>query len=477
MTPELARPGLRLLKSLLAEERIGRPGAARDQALAAAQADAANAHVHLLDAAYAALVAGEPRAADRLLAQCEATAPRDDPWPRRIAATRVWSSSADRFWYPGEFAAEETRSINIPKFPEARPGDPETVLVEAIANAAHSMRVFRMQVELARENPENAQASMGLVHENAQRLQEAVQGAFDEAVEGESRALTVFLGFADLLHRAGRPDDADQVLADARQDHQVLAANGVANPVGRACTFLVEGDWYATPGSSPEALGFDLATLSGPSPFLARRDLVRAAAAYDRAEELLAGVDEPRAHGALALRRAALAWLSADHAAQQAFLAQAASAFAAAGDVAACRLTTAHGLLAGIALGHVAETRRLAGRDSISSRAARSRTRFAGESTTAASAGRPASGGCSSAPPSAGTQTATTSEQRSPTSWPFRSCPPAGSNRPRRSCSISRNSTGETGSECGRSRAPARRSRPSRPSRRLAWTSSTGCGA
>jgi CHAT domain-containing protein len=361
MTTEPARPGLEQLESLLAEDRIGRPGAARDQALAAAQADAANAHVHLLDAAYAALVAGEPRAADRLLGQCEATAPRDDPWPRRIAATRVWSWSADRFWYPGDFAAEETRSINIPQFPEARPGDPETVLVEAIANAAHSMRVFRMRVELARENPENAQPSMGLVREDAQRLLEAVQGAFDEAVEGESRALTVFLGFADLLHRAGRPDDADQVLADARQHHQLLAANGVANPVGQACTFLVEGDWYATPGSSPEALGFDLATLSGPPPFLARRDLVRAAAAYDRADELLAGVDEPRAHGALALRRAALAWLSADHAAQQAFLAQAASAFAAAGDVAACRLTTAHGLLAEIALGHVAETRRLAG--------------------------------------------------------------------------------------------------------------------
>jgi CHAT domain-containing protein len=94
---------------------------------------------------------------------------------------------------------------------------------------------------------------------------------------------------------------------------------------------------------------------------LARRDLVRAAAAYDRADELLAGIDEPRAHGALALRRAALAWLSADHPAQQAFLARAARAFAAAGDMAACRLTAAHTLLAGIALGHVAETRRLAG--------------------------------------------------------------------------------------------------------------------
>jgi CHAT domain-containing protein len=361
MTTEPERPGLQQLESLLAEDRIGRPGAARDQALAAAQADAANAHVHLLDAAYAALVAGEPRAADRLLAQCEATAPRDDPWPRRIAATRVWSWWADRGWYPGDFAAEML-SFDFPQFAEAQPGDPETVLVEAIAHAAaHMLRVFRMRMEQNRENPENAQASIGLARENVQRLQAAVQGAFDETVEGESQALTVFLGFADLLRRADRLDDADKVLAAVRQDHQALAANGVANPVGQACTFLVEGDWYATPGSSPEALGFDLALLGAPSPFLARRDLVRAAAAYDRADELLTGVDEPRAHGALALRRAALAWLSADHAAQQAFLAQAATAFAAAGDVAACWLTAAHGLLAGIALGHVAETRHVAG--------------------------------------------------------------------------------------------------------------------
>jgi len=360
MTTEPDRPGLEQLEFLLAEYRIGRPGAARDQALAAAQADAANAHVHLLDAAYAALVAGEPRTADRLLAQCEATAPRDDPWPRRIAATRVWSWWADRGWYPGDFAAEMV-SFDYPQFAEARPGDQETVLVEAIAHAARMLRVLRTRMEQNRENPESAQASIGLARENVQRLQAAVQGAFDEPVEGQSQALTVFLGFADLLHRAGKPDDADQVLAAVRQDHQMLAANGVTNPVGQACTFLVEGDWYATPGSSPEALGFDLWKLSAPSPFLARRDLVRAAAAYDRADELLAGIDEPRAQGALALRRAALAWLSADHAAQQAFLAQAASAFAAAGDMAACRLTAAHGLLAEIALGHVAGTRRVAG--------------------------------------------------------------------------------------------------------------------
>jgi len=115
MTTEPTRPGLRLLKSLVAEERIGRPGAAREQALAAAQADAANAHVHLLDAAYAALVAGEPRAADRLLAQCEATAPSSGPWPRRIAATRAWSRWTDRGWYLGNFAAE-TLSFDAPLF-------------------------------------------------------------------------------------------------------------------------------------------------------------------------------------------------------------------------------------------------------------------------------------------------------------------------------------------------------------------------
>jgi CHAT domain-containing protein/tetratricopeptide (TPR) repeat protein len=353
---EPARPALQLLNSLLVEERVGRPGPARERALASADEDAANRHVHLLDAAYCALVAGEPRAANRVLAACEVAAPAEDAWRRRIGSARVWSWAVDLCWYPGDAAAEVV-SYDLPAFPEEREGDPETRLLEAIANDMHMLRSFRVQVETqVRQNPENALALVGAAAQSLQRLEAAVQG-----VGAASSSLLFSLAFSDLLQRAGKHEDAATILAEVRRQHRDLAAAGIVNPVGLACTFLVEGDWYATPGSSPEALGFDLATLIGPSPFLDRRDLGRAAAAYDEAAALLANVDEPRAHGALALRRGALAWLSGDHAAQRGFLATAAETFGAAGDAAALRLVGAHELLVDVALGAVAATRRKAG--------------------------------------------------------------------------------------------------------------------
>jgi CHAT domain-containing protein len=357
VTRGLDRPGLRLLGSLFAEERVGRPGPAREQALASAQADPANAHMHLLDAAYAALVAGEARAADRLLAECEAAAPRDKKTKRRIAAARLWSWTVDRGWWPGDVAAMFLTSAlligggDMPTFPKERRGDRETSLVERIAEDAYFLRAARARIEQMRESPEEA---LAIAHEwqNRGRFEKAL-----ERCEGQVPALILRLASADLLLRAGDVEDAGGALDRVREDYERAGASGV---VGRACTFLVEGDWYATPGSSPEALGFDLI---GPvaSPYAARRDLARAAAAYDRAAELLVGVDEPRALGALALRRAALAWLSGDNAAQRELIVEAADAFGSAGDAAALRLTTVHALLADIALGRVAATRRDAG--------------------------------------------------------------------------------------------------------------------
>lgn len=351
MTDEVERPGLDVLGSLWHIERVGRPGPAREQALAAARADPANAHVHLLDATYAALVGGEPRAAQRLIAECEASAPQEEAWQRRIAACRAWGWTLDKFWYPGDVAAEIMvyDKQELPIFPVGRSEDPETRLVENAGAGLGSLLLVRRQVErLVREDPASA-----LAHLQSE--------AFGEA----SSVLTLRLAYGDLLSRAGSHDDANAVLADVRQQYEMLAAQGDKAPVVLVCTYLVEGDWYATPGSSPEALGFDLAGagwgVQPPSPFLGRRDLARAAAAYDRAEAQLAGVYEPRAEGALALRRATLAWLSGDHATQLTFLQAAAATFAEAGDAGAQRLTEVHRLLAEVALGRVAATRRAAG--------------------------------------------------------------------------------------------------------------------
>ena len=351
MTDEVERPGLDLLGSLLHFERIGRPGPAREQALEAAKADPSNAHVHLLDATLAALVGGEPRAARRLLADCHASAPHDEAWQRRIKACRAWAWTVDRLWYPGDDAAELASSEGQ-EFPGEGPADPETQWIEVVANFRFRLLKLRWQVkQRVRESAESAHAYL---------LAEGVGGQTEE-VDEDSSSLAVRLAYGDLFNRAGSHDDANAALADVRQRHATLTAKGVTAPVALACTFFVEGDWHATPGSSPETLGFDLAGADVPSNFLGRRDLERAAAAYDQAEAHLAGVDEPRAHGALALRRAALAWLSGDHGAQLTYLQAAAAAFAEAGDAAAQWLTVVHTLLAKIAVGQVAATRRAAG--------------------------------------------------------------------------------------------------------------------
>ncbi|HEY2436110.1 MAG TPA: CHAT domain-containing protein, partial [Solirubrobacteraceae bacterium] len=114
--------------------------------------------------------------------------------------------------------------------------------------------------------------------------------------------------------------------------------------------------------SSPEALGFDLWHFGGlPSPFAACRDEERAADAYDQAEGWLAGIDAPRMRGALALRRAALDWLSGDYTTQKTWLRVAAHEFAGAGDAAGRWLTVVHDLVGDVALGRIATTRSLAG--------------------------------------------------------------------------------------------------------------------
>ena len=115
-----------------------------------------------------------------------------------------------------------------------------------------------------------------------------------------------------------------------------------------ALTFLVEGDWAAAPGSSPEALGWDLAPQNVPSP-LGASDLPRAAAAWNQAEQLLQGFDLPRFRSALALRRAALARANGDVPAKRQFLAAARDdAAARSGDSAAYHLAAMHMLVADI---------------------------------------------------------------------------------------------------------------------------------
>ncbi len=393
VTAEPERPSSQTLESWWAMQRVGRPGLAREQALDAARTDPPNAHIHLLDATCAALVAGEPRAAERLLDECEAAAPRDETWPRRIAACRAWAWTVDRLWYPGDVAAEIASAEDKPTFPRPQPGDQETQFLEWVANGLHSFLSLRWKAEWeVRRKPEKALAA---VRKEGERL-------------GPSPPPLARLEVAHLLDRAGKLDEATAMLADIRKQLENTFGSEIQDRVGLACTFLVEGDWYATPGSSPEALGFDLAITDAPSPFLDRRDLRRAAAAYDQAAAHLADIEEPRAQGALALRRAALAWLSRDYAAQQVNLRPrpprsrrpAMSRPSGSRPSTGCSRRSRSGRLPRRGSRQV--------QASTSSLEGRSQRSFTGACRTGARAGQQGSAGCSSAPLPAGASAATT---------------------------------------------------------------------
>jgi CHAT domain-containing protein len=343
MPPEPDRPGTEYLDGLIGELGTGWPGPAREAAAAAARSDTANAHLHLIGATYAALLAGEPRAAGRLLDGCEAAAPREEIWERRIAACRLWGWRLDRLWYPGNHGAELASEAGQPPDIElGRPGDDETVEVEWTAQLQFEWPNRRWRVENAvRQNPDEALAfvrEIGLP-----------PGAYGRILVG------------DLLHRAGDREAAGEIFAQARQDLEEIADEEATDRAALARSFLLEGDWHATPGSWPEALGFDLWTFPGPSPFASLRDLARASDAYDRAEAWIDADTAPRLRAALAVRRGALAWLSGDHAAQEPFLRAAEADFLAAGDGAGRWLSVVHRLLADVALGRIAATRRAAG--------------------------------------------------------------------------------------------------------------------
>jgi hypothetical protein len=345
----VSRPGAALLESLVAEERRGAPGPARDAALAAAEQGAE----HLLDAAYALLVAGEPRAAARVLDRAEAAA--GGGLERRIHACRVWASQLDLNWYPGETGAIIADEAGAPLLlgQPPPPEDTETAIVEAcVAKGPLTLLTLRSLVEsMVRSGSGALQSVLGGAVGELQAFATAVEAA------GAPRSAVWAVGAqADLVQRSGLATEAAQFLETTRSLYAQLG-----DRVGLATTHLIEGDWHATPGSSPEALGLTLGPESRPSPLAAARDLARATACYDQAAALLEGVAAPRAAGALALRRAAVCWAERRHDDQRAWLDAADAAFAGAGDAAPRRVVTVHRLLAATADGELAALRLEAG--------------------------------------------------------------------------------------------------------------------
>jgi len=335
-----------LLGSLVSEERRGRPGAAAQAAMAAGNPG------ELIVAVYAAIAAGEARAALKLLEAMGA--PADEAAKRRVRACRAWAQQLDRNWYPGNTGAESGPGWRdgLTVVGEVLPGDAETTLAEACA--AHGPgRLLSLRTLIdgfVRRSPADAQVLLDTALSGLERFKEIALAA-----NAPAAACWGMVAQADLLHRAGKFADAQHQLEQARQ----VYATG-EDPIGMACSHLVEGDWWAAPGSSPEALGLDLATQILPSPFVAQQDSGRAADAYRRAEAALGHTEAPRAAGALALRRAYLCYQAGRPGEQAELLARAERAFGEAGETSSLHLVSVHRLAGALAGGDFLLVRRAA---------------------------------------------------------------------------------------------------------------------
>ena len=342
------RPGAAAIASLVSEDLTAVPERARRAAEAALASDPANRALHLVDATYAALLAGEPKRARELL-RALAAEPDGAAYARHAAALELWAAQLDRNWYPGNVGSEVPGPVGTAPPTE---GHAETVLVEVLVTygpvslltprAIVDGLIGRGNAGAARQMAESAMASLNHLLELATRT------------SGFELGLWAHVAQAGMARRA-RIDGAETLLGAARQ-----GAATVGMPALVVLTHLVEGDWAATPGSSPEALGFDLGPRPTPSPRATPADLDRAAAAYAAAEEAAtaAGLpaSAPALWAALHLRWATLAWLRGDHPSRRRHLEVATAAAAAAGASALSRLLDVHVVIADLADGTLAAT-------------------------------------------------------------------------------------------------------------------------
>ncbi|MEV6306371.1 hypothetical protein AB0M02_43660 [Actinoplanes sp. NPDC051861] len=331
------RPGWMTLGSLNSEDLHGRPGPARAAALRAAAGDPRHRILHLTDACYGALAAGEARHALQILDQLDRAAGSPD---RHLAALRAWAMQLDGNWYPGGVGAETTMDP-AGSFVTPAPGSPETELIEhLVADGPPSLATVRAVTE-----------SMLRAGNRVAAGQMAAQGirSLHTLSVMAHRHGAVALGHwcdiasADLMHRVGRDEEARRLLDQARMATTLRNLPGLV-----AVTHLVEGDWSATPGSHPESLGYDLAPQPAVSAAVARRDPDHATVCYTAAASWAAGLPLPRLHAALDLRLATLAWFAGDTVTRRRRLQAARYAWTTAGDTAGVQLSAVHLLIADI---------------------------------------------------------------------------------------------------------------------------------
>ncbi|MEU4211549.1 CHAT domain-containing protein [Streptomyces sp. NPDC026206] len=254
-----------------------------------------------LVAAAAALAAGEPKRALRVLGRVGGPG---SGRPREIgqvaAALRTCARALDLNWFPGGGGAvmsseDITSVIGPPPQPMADPGAALVVLVAA--RLIPDIQRARAVADSSRVSGDTAAVGHALGWLRELEAEPAVAGA------SPVRAY-VKLAMADVAHRGGLTSESRAALAAARQ----LCGT---QPLLLARLSRAEGDMALEPTSHPELLGLRFDTpLRGNAP-----DNVTAQACYARADAFYAHVGARRGNATIALRRAHLARRRGDTAA------------------------------------------------------------------------------------------------------------------------------------------------------------------
>lgn len=321
------------LTTLISEDLRGVPGPALENALARLTESPGDPQAHL-DACLSALVAGEAKRALGLLADSRQT-------PRVTAALTAWAKLIDGNRYPGGGGAETSGTV-MDATVAVSLGPPLESLVEHIAAyGPPGLANIRTLIEytLRAGNHGGAQQAVGVGITGLQALGNTAAGLGYPAI-----AQWATLAGADLFRRAGMPDWEPWL-----QQARAMATD----PAQLAVTFLVEGDWHAAPGSSPEAMGWDLGAMNVPSP-LGAPDLTAAEPLWAQASTLVAAAPPPAMAAALALRRALLARAAGDAASRRNELDAAEEGYRGAGDTAGLQLAGIHQVIADIEEGRLA---------------------------------------------------------------------------------------------------------------------------
>jgi CHAT domain-containing protein len=292
-------------------------------------------------AAAAALIAGEPRRALRIVDEAAVDAAAAPEW---ASAIRAAARRLDADWWPGDTSVAGSNVPGRRAAPAAPTGDVRLDLVLAVVARVEPdlMNLRSLSRALARLHPREVREM--LLPEL--RDYEALAAAAAPLDVAAAAALT--LDLADIDRLSGAAPDARERLAWAR-----LAYERLGDDAGTARCELLEADWVIAPSASTATLGFDLDDLDAERPVPPADVAAQARDRLHRARRLFRRAGAPRGVAATHTSEACLDLLTGDPRTAGRRVRQARELARSAGDTAAVRLAETQCIVTAVAAGRL----------------------------------------------------------------------------------------------------------------------------